>query len=105
MAPDVEQQMQGSAKFGQGVGQQMDQQSKSPVETAVSTCEKILTAVQDETFQTYAKKAIATLKVGLGMAMQKQPQSGMAPPPGPGGPQGPSAGGPPAPPQAGQMPG
>src|ERR1700739_1446182 len=85
VAPDVSNQMQGSPAFGKGMGDMQDQQSKSPVELAVSTVEKILMGVQDDAFQPYAKKAIATLKVGLGMAQQKQPQSAMAPPPGPGG--------------------
>ena len=109
MPPGVEDQMQTSAKFGNGVAGQMDQQSKSPEEIAVSTVEKILSGVQNDTFQPYAKKAIATLKVGLGMAMQKQPQSQMAPPPagaGQGGPGGnPGFANIPTPPVAGQMPG
>lgn len=71
----------GGPNFGPGIGQAMQQQEKSPVEVAVSTVEKILLGVQDEKFQEYAKKAIATLKVGAAMSKQQGPQSGMAPPP------------------------
>jgi hypothetical protein len=82
----------------------MAQNDKSQVEVAVSTVEKILSGIQDETFQTYAKKAIATLKVGAAMAKQRGPQSaGMGQLP-----QEPGAGGPPqipVPPMPGQMPG
>lgn len=109
MAPGVEEQMQSSAKMGAGVGQAMEQQGKNPLETLVSTVEKLLMGSQDETFQTYAKKAIATLKVGLGMAAQKQPQSSMAPPQPGAGQSGPGANSGlaniPAPPVPGQMPG
>ena len=95
----------GGPSFGPGIGQAMAQNDKSQVDVAVSTVEKILTGIQDDTFQTYAKKAIATLKVGAAMSKQKGPQSaGMGQPP-----QEPGAGGPsqqiPTPPMPGQMPG
>lgn len=70
----------GGPNFGAGLGQAMQQQS-DPIDTAVSTVEKILLGVQNETFQKYAKECIARLKVGAAMAKQGGPQSGMAPPP------------------------
>lgn len=85
--------------FGAGVGQAQGQMGKSPVELAVGTVEKILTGISDERFRPYADKAIATLKVGMAVSMQQQPQSAA-----PGAP--PHAGGPqmPMPPTPGQMP-
>ncbi len=79
MAPDV--QAQGAAGFGAGVGAAQSQMGKSPIETVVSTCEKMLTGIQDEAFRPYAMKAVASLKLGLAMSQQKQPQSGMGAPP------------------------
>jgi hypothetical protein len=88
--------------MGPGLQQAQDQAGKDPIEMAVGTVEKLLMGISDETFRPYAMKAIATLKVGLGMAKQKQPQAGgMTPPPQQAG------GGPPkvpTPPIPGQMP-
>jgi hypothetical protein len=101
MAPDVQAQM-GGPQFGAGIGQAQQQMGKNPVELAVGTVEKILGGIQDEAFKPYAQKAIATLKVGMAVASQKQPQSGMQAPP-----QGPGAGAPPqipTPPVPGGMP-
>lgn len=85
--------------------QAQDQSKKDPIEMAVGTVEKLLMGIQDETFRPYAMKAIAQLKIGMGMAKQKQPQSGA---PGMGGPPtGDGGGGPPkipTPPVPGQMP-
>lgn len=93
----------GGPNFGPGIGQAMQQQS-DPVDTAVSTVEKILLGVQNEAFQKYAKEAIAKLKVGAAMAKQQGPQSGMGEPPKPemGGGGAPK---PMLPPSPGQMPG
>ena len=100
MAPDVQAQGAGGG-FGAGVGQAQAQMGKSPIEQAVMTVEKLLTGIQDEAFRPYAMKAIASLKLGLAMSQQKQPQSGgMGAPP-------PMGGGPPqipTPPVPGQMP-
>jgi hypothetical protein len=75
----------GGPGFGQGIQQAQQGMDKSPAEVAAATVEKILLGVQDDTFQEYAKKAIATLKVGVAMMKQKQPQSGgMDAPPQPG---------------------
>ena len=79
MAPDIASQM-GSPNFGPGVGQAQAQMGKSPIEMAVATVEKLLNGITDEAFTPYKQKAIATLKVGMAMAQQKQPQSGMTPP-------------------------
>lgn len=93
----------GGPGFGPGIAQAQQGMDKSPVELAVSTVEKILMGVQDDTFRTYAQKAIATLKVGAAMSANKGPQSSpMGAPPTEG------AGGPPkipVPPVPGQMPG
>ena len=77
LSPQAQAQMgpPGGPAFGAGIGQAQQQQDKSPTEVAVSTVEKILMGVQDETFRPYGMKAIATLKVGLAMAQQKGPQS------------------------------
>lgn len=85
--------------FGAGVGQAQAQSGKNPIELAVGTIEKMLAGISDEAFKPYADKAIATLKVGLAVATQKQPQSGRLGAP-------PQAGGPqvPMPPMPGQMP-
>ena len=92
----------GGPGFGNGIAQAQSGMDKSPAEVAAATVEKILMGVQDETFQEYAKKAIATLKVGVAMSKQKQPQSpGMGAAPQPGGP----PKGVPGPPTPGQMPG
>ena len=105
MSPQAQAQMgpPGGPAFGAGIGQAQQQAEKSPVELAVATVEKILTGVQNEAFQPYAMKAIATLKVGQAMAGKQGPQSspmGQAPTPGAGGP--PQI---PVPPMPGQMPG
>jgi hypothetical protein len=97
----------GGPGFGQGIGQAQEQVGKNQTDLAVSTVEKILMGVTDETFQNYAKRAIAILKTGAAMSQQKGPQSqpGGMTPPGPGA--GPGAGAPPPqlPPMPGQMPG
>ena len=99
MAPGVESQMAANQNFGAGVGQAQSQMGKNPIELAVGTVEKILTGISDESFRPYAMKAIATLKVGMAVATQKQPQSaGMGAPPQASGPQIPM------PPTPGQMP-
>ena len=107
VSPQVQAQMgpPGGPEFGAGIAQAQAGADKSPAELAPATVEKILTGVQDETFRPYAMKAIATLKVGVAMAQQKQPQSGaMGAPPPPGG-GAPPASAPPSPPIPGQMPG
>jgi len=105
MSPDV----QGQAPppgIGQGMMQQQQEAKGGGLDTLVSTVEKMLLAVNDESFKPYAVKAIAQLKLGLGMSKQKQPQSGgMAGPPGPGGGPPPPGGGVPTPPTPGNMPG
>ena len=93
----------GGPAFGSGIGQAQQQADKSPVEVAVSTVEKILMGVPDDTFRTYVQRALAILKTGAAMAQQKGPQS-MGQPPAAG------AGMPPPqqpqlPPMPGQMPG
>jgi hypothetical protein len=93
----------GGPGFGDGIKGAQESTEKSPAEIATATVEKILMGVQDDTFSSYARKAIATLKVGVAMVQQKQPKSpgmGAPPPPGGGGP--PQVPGPPTP---GQMPG
>ena len=101
MAPDVQAQMGPGPKFGELAGQAQEQAGKNPIELAVGTVEKILNGISDEAFAPFAKKAIATLKIGLSEAKSKQPQSaGMGAPP-------PQGGGPPkvpTPPIPGQMP-
>jgi hypothetical protein len=101
MAPDVAASQPGPG-FGQGMQSAQDSQGKDPIEMAVQTCEKLLSGINDDTFKPYAQKAIASLKVGLGMVKQKQPggQQGMQGPPQGGG-QAPPPKGPPTP---GQMP-
>ena len=104
VSPQAQAQMgpPGGPNFGPGVQQAQQQMDKSPAEVATATVEKILMGVQDETFQEYAKKAIATLKVGVAMAQQQGPQSKpMGMPAGPGA-QPPQVSGPPVP---GPMPG
>lgn len=100
-APDVAA-SQPSPNIGPGMQQAQDQAGKNPVEMAVETCTKILSGISDETFKPYAQKAIASLKIGVGMMKQKQPMAGgMNPPPMQAG------GGPPqvpTPPMPGQMP-
>lgn len=107
VSPQAQAQMgpPGGAALGPNFGQAMQQGEKSPVEIAVSTCEKILMGVQDESFRPAAMRAIAQLKVAAAQSAQKGPQSSpMASPPG--GPAGPGAGAPtPTPPTPGQMPG
>lgn len=84
----------------------MQQKEQDPVDTAVSTVEKILLGVQNDTFQKYAKEAIAKLKVGAAMAKQQGPQSGMpGPPDGHAGAAGQQPPKPMLPPSPGQMPG
>jgi len=80
VSPSVQAQMgpPGGPAFGPGVAQAQDQMEKSPIETAVSTCEKILMGISDEAFRPYAMKAIASLKVGAAMVAKKSPTS--APP-------------------------
>lgn len=101
MAPDVQAQMGPGPKFGELAGQAQAQAGKDPIELAVGTVEKILNGISDEAFAPFAKKAIATLKVGAAQVKAKQPQSaGMGAPP-------PQGGGPspvPTPPIPGQMP-
>jgi hypothetical protein len=93
----------GGPAFGAGIGQAMEQQDKSPVDIAVSTCEKILMGLPDPDFRAAATKFIAQLKVAAAQVAQKGPQSSpMGKPPQTG------AGGPPqvpVPPMPGQMPG
>jgi hypothetical protein len=82
--------------------QAQDQAGKNPIETVVDTCTKLLSGVTDDTFKPYAQKAIASLKIGLGMTKQKQPQAGgMNPPPTQAGGAPPQV---PTPPMPGQMP-
>lgn len=100
-APDV--QASQGPNLGPQLQQAQDQQKKDPIEMVVDTCTKLLGGVTDETFKPYAQKALASLKIGLGMVKQKQPQAGgmMGQPPGAG------AGAPPqipTPPIPGQMP-
>jgi hypothetical protein len=104
MSPDVAQQQPGGAPPMPGMQQAADQSKSDPIEMAVKTCEKLLMGINDPTFKPYAVKAVAQLKIGLGMAKQGQAQSGgaMSPPPG-------GAGAPPppqipTPPMPGQMP-
>ena len=101
MAPDVQAQMGPGPQFGAGVGQAQQQMGKNPIEVAVGTVEKILNGIQDEAMRPFIQKALATLKVGMAQAQQKQPQSAGtgAPPQGGGSPQIPT------PPTPGQMPG
>lgn len=110
MSPQVQAQMgapggPGGPNFGAGIGQAQDQMGKNQTELAVSTVEKILMGVQDDTFRNYALRAIAIIKTGAAMSAQKGPQSapaGIQSPSGPGAP-------PPTqaqlPPMPGQMPG
>ena len=89
--------------MGAGLGQAQDQIGKNQIDLAVSTVEKILMGVPDDTFRTYVQRALAILKTGAAMAQQKGPQS-MGQPPAAG------AGMPPSqqpqlPPMPGQMPG
>lgn len=104
VSPQVQAQMgpPSAPNMDQGVRSMQAGMGKSPAEIAAQTCEKILMGVQDPTFQEYAKKAIATLRVGVAMVQQKQPGSSGAgmPPPGAMG-QSPT----PMPPIPGQMPG
>lgn len=105
VSPQVQAQMgpPGGPNFGPGIQGAQQAMDKSPAEVAVSTVEKILMGVGGNVFPDYARKAIATLKVGLAMEQQKGPQSGaMSSMPAPGGP---GPGGPPTPPIPGQMPG
>jgi hypothetical protein len=106
MSPQMQAQMgpPGGPGFGPAIGQAQEQMGKNKIDLAVSTIEKIAMGVDDETFQSYAKRAIAILKAGAAMAQQKGPQSGGMPPPSVG------AGMPPPGPQLlpsmpGQMPG
>jgi len=93
--------------FGQAIGQAQDQVGKNQVDLAVSTVEKILMGIPDDTFRTYATRAIAILKTGAAMAQQKGPQSqpgGVGQPPAAGA-GAPSPTQPQLPPMPGQMPG
>ncbi len=109
MSPQAQAQMgpPGGPGFGPAIGQAQEQVGKNQVDLAVSTVEKILMGVPDDTFRTYVTRAMAILKTGAAMAQQKGPQSQ------PGGMQGPppsaGAGAPPPqpqlPPMPGQMPG
>ena len=107
VSPQAQAQMgpPGGPNFGPGIAQAQQGADKSPVEVAVNTVEKILMGVQDEAFRPYVMKALASLKVGLAMSQQKQPQSGpgMGMPPTQGA--GPQGNGMPMPPMPGQMPG
>jgi hypothetical protein len=82
------------------MAQAQQQAGKNPTELAVNTVEKILSGITSETMKPYIDKAMAALKVGLGMEKQKQPQSGGMNPPQQGGGQ-PQI---PTPPIPGQMP-
>ena len=110
MSPQAQAQMgppggPGGPGFGPAIGQAQEQVGKNQIDLAVSTIEKIAMGVNDDTFRTYATRAIAILKTGAAMAQQKGPQSqpGGMPPPAAG------AGVPPPqpqlPPMPGQMPG
>ena len=108
MSPQAQAQMgpPGGPGFGAGVGQAQEQVGKNQIDLAVSTVEKIVMGVNDDTFRTYAQRAVAILKTGAAMEQQKGPQSQ------PGGMQPPMAGGgapppqqPQLPPMPGQMPG
>ena len=111
MSPQAQAQMgppggPGGPGFGTAVGQAQDQVGKNQIDLAVTTVEKILMGVPDDTFRTYATRAIAILKTGAAMAQQKGPQSQ----PGVGQPPAAGAGAPPPtqpqlPPMPGQMPG
>lgn len=107
MSPQAQAQMgpPGGPNFGPGIAQAQQQSAGNPVEVAVSTVEKILSGIQDDTFQTYVQRAMAILKVGAAMAQQKGPQSGMGQPPKPGEPGPGPAPKIPVPPIPGQMPG
>ena len=104
MSPQVQAQM-GPPKgpnFGPGIGEAQKQMGQSEVSVAVSTIEKIALGVKNDTFRTYAERAIAILKVGAAMAEKQGPQSQA------GGMQGPpasEAGAPPPRPQLPPMPG
>jgi hypothetical protein len=109
MSPSAQAQMgpPGGPGFGPGVGQAQEQVGKNQVELAVTTVEKILMGVPDDTFRTYVTRAMAILKTGAAMAQQKGPQSQ---PGGAGQPPAAGAGAPPPtqpqlPPMPGQMPG
>lgn len=92
MSPQAQAQMgpptaPGGPNFGPGIGQAQQQMGQSQIDVAVSTIEKIAMGVQDDTFRSYAMRAVAILKAGAAMAQQKGPQSaagGMMPPPAPG---------------------
>ena len=107
MSPQAQAQMgpPGGPGFGPGVGQAQEQVGKNQIDLAVSTIEKIAMGVNDDTFRTYAQRAVAILKTGAAMAQQKGPQSQ----PGVGQPPAAGAGAPPPqpqlPPMPGQMPG
>lgn len=108
MSPQAQAQMgpPGGPGFGAGIGEAQQQQGKSPEEIAVSTVEKILGGIQNETMRPFAQKAIATLKLGLGQLNAAGPQSqGMNKPPNPNAPPGGPGGPPPGPPVPGPMPG
>ena len=98
----------GGPGFGPGVGQAQEQVGKNQADIALSTVEKILMGVPDESFRPAAMRFIAQLKVAAAQSAQTGPQSSPMGQP-PGGPAGPGAGGPPpptpAPPTPGQMPG
>jgi hypothetical protein len=83
MSPQAQAQMgpPGGSGFGPAIGQAQEQVGKNQIDLAVSTIEKIAMGVNDDTFQTYAKRAIAILKTGAAMAQQKGPQSGGMQPP------------------------
>jgi hypothetical protein len=92
--------------FGQAVGNAQEQVGKNQIDLAVTTAEKILMGVPDDTFRTYVTRAMAILKTGAAMAQQKGPQSQ----PGVGQPPAAGAGAPPPtqpqlPSMPGQMPG
>ena len=107
MSPQAQAQMgpPGGPGIGPGVGQAQEQVGKNQIDLAVSTIEKIAMGVNDDTFRTYAQRAVAILKTGAAMAQQKGPQSQ----PGVGQPPAAGAGAPPPqpqlPPMPGQMPG
>ena len=103
MSPQAQAQMgpPGGSGFGSAIGQAQEQVGKNQIDLVVSTIEKIAMGVNDDTFRTYATRAIAILKTGAAMAQQKGPQSqpgGMMQPPAAG------AGAPPPQPQLPPMP-
>lgn len=85
VSPQAQAQMgpPGGPNFGPGIAQAQEQSGKGQIDVALSTVEKILMGVPGDTFRSYAVRAMAILKAGAAMEMQKGPQSqpaGMPPP-------------------------